>query len=189
MTSRLRQIRKSQGLTLAEVAGRCRPPTTAVTVGRLETGMRQLTVAWIDRLASALAVHPHELIAHEDQSEIAVAAELTAAGARALSEPLALQPPAAGPATIGLIVRDSQGDYRAGDQLWLQQLTAAHFAEAVNSDILVPRAVGRFTFGRLAATDGTRLHILPARPGARQTVIADAPWIARVQILIRSFQP
>ncbi|RXL42674.1 XRE family transcriptional regulator, partial [Citrobacter sp. AAK_AS5] len=35
MMSRLREIRKSRGLTLAEVAALCTPPTTAVTIGRL----------------------------------------------------------------------------------------------------------------------------------------------------------
>ncbi len=189
MMSRLRQIRKAQGLTLADVANRCSPPTTAVTIGRLETGTRQLTVSWIDRLAEALGVHPRELIADENSQTVPVAAQLTADGAQPLTSLLSLPAPAAGPDTIGLIVRNSQGDYRAGDQIWLQQLPPERFAEAINSDVLVPRSVGRFSFGRLVATDGNRLHLLPARPGSRQIVIADAPWIARLQTLIRNFLP
>lgn len=187
MMSRLRQIRKAQGLTLAEVASRCTPPTTAVTVGRLETGTRQLTVAWIDKLAQALDVQPRDLIADTDEQTVLVAAQLTADGARALSQPLSFLPPSPGTGIIGLMVQDSQGDYRAGDQLWLQQLPPDRFAEAINSDVLIPRSVGRFSFGRLVATDGNRLHILPTRAGSRQTVIADAPWIARLHSLIRHF--
>lgn len=187
MMSRLREIRKAKGYTLADVASRCEPATTAVTIGRLETGTRQLTVPWIERLSSALEVEPRDLIAQEGDMRIAVAAQLTADGAQSLTTPLVLHPPSPPAGTIGLIVRDSQGDYRAGDQLWLEQLPAERFADAINTDILVPRTVGRFTFGRLVATNGSKLHILPSRPGSRQTVVADAPWIARLVLLVRNF--
>ncbi len=185
MTSRLREIRKSRGLTLADVAARCQPPTTAVTIGRLETGMRQLTVPWVERLALALGIEPHELITRRAETSVPVAAELAADGARALTAPFALQPPVPGTGVIGLVVRDSQGDYRAGDQIWLEQLPPERFAEAINTDILVPRPVGRFLFGRLVATESGRLQILPLRTGGRQTVVADAPWVARAHMLVR----
>jgi transcriptional regulator with XRE-family HTH domain len=186
MRNRLRDIRKAKGLTLADVATRCVPATTAVTIGRLETGTRQLTVPWIEKLSRALDVEPRQLISQESDTSIPVAAQLAAEGAEALPAPLQITAPIPHPNAIALIVRDSQGDYRAGDQLWLEQLPPERFAEAVNSDILAPRPVGRFVFGRLVATDGSRLHIFPARPGSRQTVVADAPWVARVRTLVRS---
>ncbi|MBS3960587.1 MAG: helix-turn-helix transcriptional regulator [Sandarakinorhabdus sp.] len=186
MISRLREIRKARGLTLADVAARCVPATTAVTVGRLETGARQLTVLWIERLARALDVDPKQLFAQESDSAIPVAAVLAVDGAQALAAPLSLHPPAPLPGAIGLLVRESQGDYRAGDQLWLEQLPPERFQEAINTDVLVPRPVGRFAFGRLVATDQGRLQLLPMKAGNRQTVIADAPWLARVHTLIRT---
>jgi transcriptional regulator with XRE-family HTH domain len=186
MMNRLRELRKARGLTLADVAARCAPPTTAVTIGRLETGTRQLTLPWMQRLATALDVDPRQLLAQESEADIPVAALLTSDGAQALAAPLSLTAPLPPPGTIGLIVRDSQGDYRAADQLWLEQLPPERFADAVNTDILVPRAVGRFAFGRLVATEGSRLQLLPSKPGSRQTVIADAPWIARVHTLVRA---
>jgi transcriptional regulator with XRE-family HTH domain len=186
MRNRVRELRKAQGLTLADVAARCKPPTTAVTIGRLETGTRQLTVHWIDRLSMALGVEPRQLIMTEGDTTIPVAAQLLADGASALSAPLSLAPPSPFANAVAVIVRDSQGDYRAGDQLWMEQLSPDRFAEGVNTDILAPRPVGRFVFGRLVATEGSRLHILPARAGSRQTVVADAPWIARVRTLVRS---
>lgn len=185
MISRLREIRKSKGLTLADVAARCVPSTTAVTIGRLETGTRQLTVPWIEKLAAALEIEPRQLIAQESDSTIPVAAQLTADGAQALTAPLSIHPPAPAPGAIGLLIRDSQGDYRAGDHLWLEQLPPERFAEAINTDILVPRPVGRFAFGRLVATEQGKLHILPLKHGSRQTVVAEAPWIARARHLIR----
>ena len=188
MHSRLRELRKNRGLTLAEVAERCTPPTTAVTIGRLETGMRQLTLPWVERIAAALQIDPRDLIAPPTDSAIPVAAQLTAEGARPLAAQSRLYPPAPAAGAIGLLVRDSEGDYRAGDQLWLEQLPPERFAEAINTDILVPRPVGRFLFGRLIATEGGKLHLLPSRAGSRQIVIAEAPWIARLQTLVRNLQ-
>lgn len=187
MISRIREVRRAKGMTLAEVAARCNPPTTAVTIGRLETGVRSLSVSWLSRIAEALDVDPKSLIAEAGDETIPVAALLSAEGPHAASEPMVLRSPIPGAATIGLVVRASQGDYRAGDVLWLEQLPPERFAEALNMDILVPRPVGRFAFGRMAQIEGTRIQLVPARPGSRQTVISDAPWVGRVRTLIREF--
>ena len=186
MMSRLREIRKAKGLTLADVAARCDPPTTAVTIGRLETGMRSLSVPWLERLAKALDIDPKSLIADSADPTLPVAALLTTEGPVAPSETLSLHPEAAPPGTIALLVRASQGEYRAGDTLWLQQLPPERFHEALNCDILAPRPVGRFIFGRLAGAEGRKLQILPLKPGSRQAIATDAPWIGRVITLIRN---
>ena len=56
MITRIRDVRKAKGLTLEEVAARCDPPTTAQTIGRLETGTRTVSVSWLNRIADALGV-------------------------------------------------------------------------------------------------------------------------------------
>ncbi|MGM9451534.1 helix-turn-helix domain-containing protein, partial [Klebsiella sp. K47] len=66
--NRIRDIRKQKGLTLADVAERCSPPTTAQTIGRLETGMRQLSLTWMNKIAAALEVEP-ELLVRGAESE------------------------------------------------------------------------------------------------------------------------
>lgn len=185
MRNRLREVRKAQGLTLAEVAARCRPPTTAVTIGRLETGMRNLTIAWLERLAAALGVDPTALIVADDSQVVPVAAVLDFDGADAPQTPMELEVPQPRAGLIGVLVRTSQGDYRAGDQLWLEQLPPERFAEAINLDVLAPRPVGRFAFGRLVAVEGQRLQVVPPVPGSRQTVVAEAPWVARVTLIVR----
>ena len=58
MINRIRDIRKQKRLTLADVAERCDPPTTAQTIGRLETGMRNLSLVWMNRIGAALGVEP-----------------------------------------------------------------------------------------------------------------------------------
>ena len=57
MINRIRDIRREKGMTLADLAEACRPPTTPQTIGRLETGMRNLSIKWMDRIAAALGVH------------------------------------------------------------------------------------------------------------------------------------
>ena len=66
MINRIRDIRREKGLTLADVAARCAPPTTAQTIGRLETGMRNLSLTWMNRIAAALEVEP-ELLVRSDE--------------------------------------------------------------------------------------------------------------------------
>jgi transcriptional regulator with XRE-family HTH domain len=55
MLTRIREVLKAKGLTLHDVAARCVPPTTAQTIGRLETGTRTVSVGWLNRIAAALA--------------------------------------------------------------------------------------------------------------------------------------
>ena len=86
MISRIRDVRKAKGLTLDDVAKRCDPPTTAQTIGRLETGMRTLSLDWLNRIAAALGVDSAELLALPDQDELPVAAILDHEGAHALKK-------------------------------------------------------------------------------------------------------
>ena len=51
MINSIRAVRRAKGLTLEEVAQRCDPPTTAQTIGRLETGTRTLSLGWMNRIA------------------------------------------------------------------------------------------------------------------------------------------
>lgn len=189
MITRIREVRKAKRLTLHEVAARCEPPTTAQTIGRLETGLRTVSVGWLNRIAMALDVAPSELVTLPDRADVPVAAVLRADGISAPLKPAVLLPPAPNPTMVGLRVEVAQGDYRAGDQLWLERLEPADYARALNRDVLVPRSAGRFAFGRLAATapdkNGARVQLLPLTPGARQQVIAEAPWIAVARVVVR----
>ena len=189
MITRIREVRRAKRLTLHEVAARCEPPTTAQTIGRLETGLRTVSVGWLNRIAKALGVEPSELVTLPDRADVPVAAVLRADGVGAPAKPAVLVPPVPSPAMVGLKVEVAQGDYRSGDQLWLEQLEPEDYSRALNRDVLVPRSAGRFAFGRLAATapdkTGARVQLLPLTPGSRQQVIAEAPWIAVARVVVR----
>lgn len=190
MTNRIRDIRKAKGLTLADLAAACDPPTTAQTIGRLETGTRQLSLAWMNRIAAALGVDPASLMRGEKAGAARIVAELGANGAEALSAPReALLPTELagedGPAPLVLAVGASVGEYRAGDLVWLRPIAPEETAGAINRDCLVPRPGGRFAFGRLIDRRGTLVGLLPPGAGHKQVVVDNPPWVALAFMLVR----
>src|SRR3546814_1252408 len=102
MITRIREVRKAKGLTLEQVGALCVPPTTAQTIGRLETGTRTVSVNWLNRIARALGVASSELVALPGQNVVPVAALLGPEGARAPTRPLSLAPPAPADAMVGV---------------------------------------------------------------------------------------
>ena len=125
MINRIRDVRKEKGVTLAEVAAACDPPTTAQTIGRLETGMRNLSLDWMNRIAAALGVEPETLLKGNETVQPQIVARLTDVGAEALTTPRdAILPTQldAGATLVCMTIDASQGEYRAGDQLWLRQM-------------------------------------------------------------------
>jgi transcriptional regulator with XRE-family HTH domain len=185
MLTRIREVRKAKCLTLQDVAERCDPVTTAQTIGRLETGTRTVSVGWLNRIAAALQVEAADLVTLPDRADLPVVAILGGDGATAPRKPMTMLAPTPIGDMVGIIVDVAQGDYRAGDSLWLEKLAPANFAIAINRDVLAPRPVGRFAFGRMVATEDGRVQILPVSPGGRQVVL-DPPWIAVVRQLART---
>lgn len=188
MINRIRDIRRQKGLTLADVAARCSPPTTAQTIGRLETGMRSLSLAWMNRIAAALDVDPQLLVGAESDQPTAMVAKLGTAGAEALTRPIEAVFPLAPDGDTPVVVmgvETSVGEYRAGDQVWLRQLGPEDFARALNRDVLAPRPAGRFAFGRMIDHDGGRVALLPPGIGQRQVVIDQPAWLGVAEMLVR----
>lgn len=188
MINRIRDIRRQKGLTLADVAERCAPPTTAQTIGRLETGTRSLSLVWMNRIAAALDVDPQVLLRAEQSAQPSVLARLTAGGTDPVEPPREAILPAAlgGEAPLLVLeVAESAGEYRAGDQVWLREIAGDQAARAINRDVLAPRPGGRFAFGRLIDRDAARIAILPPGPGQRQIVIESPAWIALAEMLVR----
>jgi hypothetical protein len=186
MITAIREVRRAKGLTLEEVARRCVPPTTAQTIGRLETGTRTVSVGWLNRIADALGVAAADLVKLPDRIDVPVAAILDAGGVHAPTRPATVTPPRPMPGAVAITVAAGVGDYRAGDEIWCETLAPDAFAGALNRDVLVPRAAGRFLFGRWIGREDGKLHLLPPGAGTRQQVVADPPWIAQAVQLVRT---
>ena len=188
MINRIRDIRKQKNMTLAEVAAACDPPTTAQTIGRLETGMRNLSLVWMNRIAAALGVDSELLVKGGASAQPQVIARLTDAGAEALSAPrdAILPVELGGDAPLLCLAIDApQGEYRVGDQLWLRQAPPEDAPKLINRDVLVPRPGGRFAFGRLIDRQGTLVGLLPPGAGQRQIVVDNPAWLAVAEMLVR----
>lgn len=185
MITAIRDVRRAKGLTLDDVARRCDPPTTAQTVGRLETGTRTVSVGWLNRIAKALGVEAADLVKLPDRVDLPVAALLDSGGAAAPTKERSVAAPSAKPGMVAVAVTAGVGDYRAGDQIWCEMVDPDSFGAALNRDVLVPRPAGRFAFGRLLDRSGGKLHLLPPGAGARQQIVSDPPWLARAVRLVR----
>lgn len=189
MINRIRDIRRDKGMTLADLAEACNPPTTAQTIGRLETGMRNLSLKWMDRIAEALEVDPEMLVRSDKSEHPQIVASLGVDGPDALAKPRdALLPTelgGEGPLMV-LTVEAATGPYLPGDQIWLRQLPPEDAARAINRDVLLPRKGGRFAFGRLIDRQGKLVGLLPPGTGQKQQVVDDPAWIGVAEMLVRS---
>ncbi len=193
MINRIRDIRRGKGMTLADLAAACDPPTTAQTIGRLETGMRNLSIVWMDRIGKALGIEPDLLVRSESAAPAQIVARLTADGPTALDSPrdAMLVTELGGSGILHVLAIEAPvGEYRPGDQLWVRQIADGAVMRAMNRDVLIPRKGGRFAFGRLIDADMTsgssRFSVLPPGAGQKQQVVADPPWIAMAEMLVRT---
>ena len=186
MITRIREVRRARKMTLQDVADRCLPPTTPQTIGRLETGTRTVSMGWLTRIAAALKVEPSDLVSMPERADVDVVAVLGHDGAQAPRRAGVALIPQAGEGIVALAVHAGTGDYRAGDEIWLERIEPGAFGRAMNRDVLVPRSGGRFLFGRLIGRDEGKLHILPLGTGQRQLVVADPAWAAVATRLIRA---
>jgi transcriptional regulator with XRE-family HTH domain len=189
MKTRIREIRRAKGLTLQELAEKIRPePTTAQTIGRLETGARKTTLDWLVKIADALEVHPSELVDFGGEDEIPVMGLLTQGGhvAPAGAESLHLTAPARHP--VAIKVAHPFGDFEVGDTLVCETARGPDLDDCVGRDCLATTAEGDRVFGRLIKGRGTdRYTVVPL--GDEGEVVYDAAlkWAARPVMLLRYY--
>jgi len=186
MITCIREVRRAKGLTLQDVASRCVPPTTPQTIGRLETGMRTVSVGWLNRIAEALDVTASDLVRLPVRSDLPVAAVLGSHGAHAPRREAVVMPPKPDSGVLAVTVEAGVGEYRTGDQIWCERMNASDYGGALNRDVLLPRPAGRFLFGRLIGREDGKLHLVPLGCGGRQQVVADPPWLAVASRLVRA---
>lgn len=184
MITAIRDVRRARRLTLEEVAARCVPPTTAQTIGRLETGTRTVSVGWLNRIAAALDVAAADLVTLPDRVDMPVAAILDGRGAHAPRRTTTVPPVQVAAGQIAVTVSGGVGDYRTGDVIWCAMLTPEAFAAALNRDVLVPQPAGGFAFGRLIGCENGAT-IMPPGAGTQGVTIEDPAWIAVAVRLVR----
>lgn len=189
MITAIRDVRRARGMTLADVAAACVPPTTAQTIGRLEMGTRTVSVDWLNRIAAALGVTAADLVTLPTRAALPVIAVLEAGGVHAPRRSAVVTPPEPGAGMTAIVVANGVGDYRSGDAIWCDTLAPADYGRAMHRDVLVPRPAGRFVFGRLIGLEGegeaTQLQLLSPGHGSRPQSVPAPAWIARAVRLVR----
>jgi transcriptional regulator with XRE-family HTH domain len=188
MINRIRDIRRQKAMTLADVALACDPPTTAQTIGRLETGMRNLSLVWMNRIAAALQVEPETLLRSEGAEPARLVATLGTKGAEALKKPVDAVLPndlSADAPWVVVSVDAAVGEYREGDQLWLRQHRPEEATDLLNRDVLAPMQGGRFAFGRLTEGSAQAVTLLPPAAGKSPVAVEQPAWLAVAEMLVR----
>lgn len=185
MITRIREVRRAKNMTLLDVALACDPPTTAQTIGRLETGTRTVSVGWLNRIAQALGVDAGDLVKLAERADLPVAAILGHDGVNAPRHEQVVAAPTPEAGAVAILVESGIGDYRAGDEIWCSRVAPDGYAAALNRDVLIPRPAGRYIFGRLIGREGSRIQILPLGAGAKQQVFEDPAWMGVAIRLVR----
>ena len=147
-------------------------------------------MVWLDRVVEwdAERVVCERTVRHGDlevTAELPVLGLLGTGGATAPKRTATVVAPRPQGGQVAITVTSSNGDYRAGDEIWCDMIEG-DFARALNRDVLVPRPAGRFLFGRLIDRDEERLQLLPLGSGGRQQIVANPPWIAITKKLVRN---
>jgi transcriptional regulator with XRE-family HTH domain len=181
----IRVIRKEKGMTLEDVALRCDPPSTAQTIGRLETGRRSLSLKWISRIAAAMAVDPQLLLLEEQAEGCSLFATLKGGVALAAKEGAEFDPFLIPTRAMVVLVKDGSGEYQSGDQLYCELIAPDQYGTAVNHDVLVRQCSGEFLFGRLFVNNTAQFAVMPLTT-KQEPQLVDAPdWLAVVRLLNR----
>ncbi len=120
ITSRIREIRKQKGLTLQDVAEKA--GTTAQTIGRLETGMRTLSLKWLSRIAKALEEDPASLLSIPETGDIEIEGEIRSGGEVVGGSFGTLGLRFFAKAPISVRVNSDLGSFRKGDVLVFETL-------------------------------------------------------------------
>lgn len=186
--NRIREIRRQKRITLHELAARIKPkPTTAQTIGRLETGTRTLSLKWLNKIAEVLECDPADLLDASTSHKLPVAGHLKADGAilAVNDESATLQASATIPMCLRIDI--TADDYRAGDTLLLDRFEGADIElKAEGHDCLVEDSGGNLHFGKVIRGGKTdRFTLIPIPAGDIKYDI-QLKWAARAISLTRN---
>lgn len=184
MRTRIREMRRAKGLTLSELAARVSPPTTAQTIGRLETGVRKVTLDWLQKIADAFGCGVHDLMAPEGDAAVPILGTLAADGqlAPAVGEALTLAAPGSG--AVAIKIAAPLADLQVGDTLICSPVTPE---DALNKDCLVELADGRRLYGRLVAGSRGHYGVIGGGEGGIALWDVAVKSLARRALLIRRY--
>ena len=190
MKTRIREMRRQRGMTLQQLAESIRPePTTPQTIGRLETGVRTVSLDWLARIAEALDCHIGDLLEISERADIPLVGTVGAQGMVSSDDSgsVELSPSAIHPVAIRIGQR--YGMFEAGDLLICDRYDDADMGNAIGRDAVVRTAEGH-TLLRHVIRGAKRdsYTLVPLTP--EDSILYDTrlQWAAVVKNLFRSLR-
>ena len=191
ITTRIREIRKTRGLTLQQLADKV--GTTAQTIQRLETDNMSVSVDWLERIAPALGVSAAGLLnetpnirAVRYAGELGLDCIVRYPASEAEDRTLPIDVPGREPIAVRLRAR--LGPYETGTLLVADRIADDARKEADGRDCLVSvRDDRRLLFRRIVfGREGLAALVPYEAAGAVDRNLAIA-WIAPVLMSVRYF--
>ena len=182
--SRIREIRKKKGMTLQQVADRCKPdPTTAQTIGRLETGVRTLSIGWIDRIADALGVDSAELLATPGSGDVVIKGAVNKKGSFvAVDGVLSMRQ---NYESLAIRMDSNLAGYQKGAHLVCRCLKPTKYPGASGKDCLVEDGDGHQFFGKLLYEGNDSYRIMSLVAGGEVSAAMKPVMIAVAELQVR----
>lgn len=183
--SRIREIRKARGLTLQQVAELA--DTTAQTIGRLETGMRTLSIDWVKRIALALDADPSELLSLPREGDLEITGRIAIDGSVVHHSGGTVAPRLLAGDPIVLRMEQNAGAYREGDVVVCDRKNGGvRFSDKIDHDCLVSLDDGRQIFARvISSTVGDCVDLVPIVQDGAVLRNVSADNIAPAVLLLR----
>jgi len=182
LRNRLRELRKSHGWTLVQVADQL--GTTAQTVSRLETNVMTVSTDWLQKFAVLFGVSAADLIADRGDEAIPVIGTVAADGRIAESASGPLPIPVALTDAIAVRIGANIGPYSEGSFVVATKLSGRNVATAKGRICICQSAHGTLWLARLIEGMGDNFTLVPLERGEVQYDVA-LDWVARVQLDLR----
>ena len=186
--NRIREMRLRRGMTLKQVADAIRPePTTPQTIGRLENGVRTVSIDWLAKIAEALDCHVADLLESPDSQDIPLIGVALPDGHVHVgtASTVEMRPPAHDP--VAIRISEGTGPFQAGDIIVCNKSEAPELSTCLGRDCIVRTIAGETLFGRLTLGRREGAYTLsPPRPGAAIRYDLELEWAASGVTLIRA---
>lgn len=187
MQSRIREIRRAKGLTLQQVGERA--GTTAQTIGRLETGMRTLSINWVQRIATALDAEPSALLSLPEGGDVTISGSVDSGGniKEKRQGTLTLRFFASNP--IAIQFDNNLGQYQQGDKIVCNEISIDDLGLAHGRDCLVRTLDSKLHFTKvLQEKKAGKVTLVPISASGSVMENCSVEMVAPAVTLIRNLQ-
>lgn len=189
MKTRIREMRQRRGMTLQQLAAAIRPePTTAQTIGRLETGVRTVSLDWLAKIADALDCHIADLLELPGRPDIPLIGVVGAQGIVTESASATVELSAAAVRPVAVRIGQRTNGFEEGDILICDRYEGPDIENALGRDAVVrTRDDGLLLRRVLRGAKPDTFTLVPLEAGGAVQYDATLEWAAVIRNLFRTY--